>query len=298
MSVIQVQLINFKGVTHKVYNLPVTGIILFDGINGAGKTTLLEALSFALYDQAGNSCYPWNSKSNQVTSVQIIFPNGLNIYRQRRPNVFRVITSDGIDMVGDPAVAYIESRFGVSLGWLASGYIKQLTVCHFLTMTAAAKLEFLQKMFLPDPGKYERLLTKVNDKLSETNSQFQQVSTQRQVKEQLYLYLYNQLPENVRLMALWTEDFRTQFISDLGKQVDLTSQIEQAQRDLTLAISQNKSNEQINQQIDQLTTQRDEIPDSSELESQKSALIQSQSQLTLAKGIEKRNQLLIYRSKL
>jgi len=298
-----IRLINFKGVSERIYSLPSKGTVLFSGPNGSGKSTLLEAISFALYDGLGNSCYPWQGKSNQVTSVHLVFPNGLNIYRQRRPALFRVVNpSLNIDLVGDPATAYIESIFGPEIGWLASGYIKQLTVCRFLTMTAAEKLEFLQQMFLPDPEKCENLLRKTNQLLSFSNERLQQVSNQRQVKEQVYLLMYNQMPPEAKSLTPWTFEQRQEFLSKWNQPFNelvllLNNQIIEIRRQITQGEAIVSNNHKLSLQVADLQKQLLSLPNV-DLDLSRRELSSLQSQLTLAQGMARKNQLLISKSHL
>ncbi len=293
---IAIRLFNFKGIPDRTYNLPINGVILFDGPNGAGKTTLFEALSFALYDGLGNSCYPWQSSSKNPTYVHVVFPNGLVVYRQRRPNLFRVIAGT-TDLVGDTASAYIESVFGPSVGWLTSGYIKQLTVCHFLTMSAAEKLDFLQKMFLPDPGKYERLIEKVNLKVSLTNESYQTVHINRQVKEQMYMNMWNTTPMEIRSVAPWTPSDRSIFLEKWISSEHIDHQVFSIQQKITQAETVLSNNSRLKAELAKLRSQLAGYP-SFDVESLQKELETTQSQLTLALGLEKRNQLLISKTHL
>lgn len=137
----------FKAIESYSLTLPSKGVILLDGKTGSGKTSILEAISFVLYDESGNSCYPRqdrNKKKHEPTSVQLIFPNGLTLYRQRRPSAFKVV-GPGVSLdQEDVAQGYINRTLGPSSSWFAGCYLRQGENCAFFSMSPSDKLSFLE----------------------------------------------------------------------------------------------------------------------------------------------------------
>jgi len=291
---IQIRLINFKAVIDRTYSIPDKGIILLDGVNGTGKTTLLEAISFTLYDNLGNSCYPRNGKPNKITAVNLEFPTGLTIYRQRRPNLLRVVNGTHT-LIDDVAEKYIEQLYGPEVGWLASGYIQQLSVCRLLTMSRNEKLEFLQKMFLPDPEVYSRFLSKVTQLINTTQIALDSTVQSRQIKEGVYLNLYSRLTESEIGTPVWSSQELSKVQELVRQESDKSSEISQLEGQLILARAQTENNLKIQQELLIYQSQLRNLPETDSLLDKKKQLAESQLQLSLAKNIQRKNQLLIYR---
>lgn len=126
----------FRKIKNLEVNFPPSGIVLLDGRSGIGKTSILEAISFVLYDDAGNTCYPRQERASKrkhdPTWVELTFPTGLIIFRQRRPNLLRVKSlNSSIDLTDDSAQSYIDRTLGSVNSWLAGGYLQQLKMCSF-----------------------------------------------------------------------------------------------------------------------------------------------------------------------
>jgi len=202
----KLRLFRFKGVQELTIHLPEKDIVLLDGPSGIGKTTLLEAISFVLYDGAKNTCYPRadrnTRKKHEPTWVELTFPNGLVIYRQRRPNLFW-IQGNGISLVDDAAQGYINDSFGPPSNWLAGGYLRQGDFCAFLSMSASDKLNLLQELTLPTH--FETFLDRVSQKITEASREYHENVTQVQVYRDTYMSMYNTCPEDVRNQHLWND---------------------------------------------------------------------------------------------
>lgn len=286
------RLINFKCFPDRTFTIP-TGINLLSAPNASGKTTLLNAISFALYEE-DSGIYPWKGKQNQITSVDLTFPNGFRIYRQRRPNLLRIIYNN-ILYENQEATVLIDNLFGSRIGWLSSSYIQQLTICHFLTMSSADKLDFLQKLFLPNPERYEQLLQKTTYLVTQANEQFNFINVQRQVKEGLYLNTYNSLSPEVLGTQLWSNEDRENFLTAWGDFQNHLTKTHQEINKLEKKLSEIEIIKSNNQKIrEQLITL--EPPEDIDLTPISDELLLAEKQLTLAQGIERRNQLLITRS--
>lgn len=191
---------------------PPSGIVLLDGRSGIGKTNILDAISFVLYEDIGNTYYPRKERASKgkhdPTWVELTFPNGLIIYRQRRPNLLRV-TVNSVELIDDSAQAYIDRIFGSSNIWSAGGYLKQLEMCSFFSMTSDDKLALLQQISFMgnvDPEKFDQLLNKTNEKITLLSHQVQELENHCKVLYQLYLRLYNQTSEDVRSRKVWSRE--------------------------------------------------------------------------------------------
>lgn len=207
------KLLRFKGAENQSIEFPSDGVILLDGRSGIGKTTLLDAISFALYDNYKNSCYPRsdrNSKKKQEsTSVELTFPvsrnqttSGLSIYRQRRPNLLRVV-GNNVSLMDDSAQHFIDQTFGSIRDWQAGGYLRQYDFCAFLSMSSSEKLEFLKGLSLPDS--FEQLLEKSTNKLQDSQRQLQEIQHHVRVYQEMYLRMYEQYLNQISGIQTWTQ---------------------------------------------------------------------------------------------
>jgi DNA repair exonuclease SbcCD ATPase subunit len=224
------RLFRFRKIKNLEITLPPDGIILLDGRSGIGKTSILEAISFVLHDDAGNTCYPRDERSSKKkhdsTWVQLIFPNGLTISRQRRPNLLCVQDKD-VNLMDDSAQCYINRIMGSFSNWLVGGYIRQGELCGFFSMSSDEKLDLLQQIETFD----EESGTMVNGEMftkrfntntghiSVTTKRLQEIDIQVKVHSEMYLRLYNQCTEEVRSSRLWTPEE----ISDLLKKYQVST---------------------------------------------------------------------------
>jgi DNA repair exonuclease SbcCD ATPase subunit len=205
----RLRLFRFREIGSLEINLPPDGIILLDGRSGIGKSSILEAISFVLHDDAGNTCYPRkekaNKKKNASTLVELTFPNGLIIYRQRRPNLLRVLGPD-IDLMDDSAECYIDRLFGSLNNWLVGGYIRQTELCAFFTLSSDDKLNLLRKINLKYTEKIELELVKTSEKIALASRQNKEIEIQIKVYSEMYMRLYNQCTEEVKSKQLWSPE--------------------------------------------------------------------------------------------
>lgn len=264
-SSFQLRLLRFRGVDALTVTIPSEGVVLLDGQTGAGKTTLLEAISFALYDNVGSSCYNRKErgakKKHDPTSVELTFPKetngGLVIYRQRRPNLLRV-TGSGINLVDDAAQGYIDKLFGSYQTWMVGGYLQQERHCTFFSMSAQEKLELLQQLSLPErhdpitkrtisgPEQFEDLLQKTLLKINQTAQLSQETEMKVKLYTEMYMQLYNQVSPALAGMSAWDDQTRNRYFdqykeNDLGRLlVRLQSEIHSRAQSLQGAISEER----------------------------------------------------------
>lgn len=323
----------FRKIPHFEIRFPSTGIVLLDGKSGVGKTSILEAISFVLYDNAGNSCYPRHEraskKKHEPTWVELYCPgisgSMLHIYRQRRPNLLR-IRGDGIALQDDAAQAYIDRIFGSYNHWLVGGYLQQSQMSSFFSMSSDDKLALLQQMSPKESGveSFEALLAKTNDKIRETTSRHQEVEMQVKLYSEMYMRLYNQCPDNIKNQKLWTSEQ----LLEIFQQYSLKSPTETTypqQLQLLLQTIQTKSNQKIQsirteisqlqmsivqikerlkqkeelvQRLQKVTQELEKMPPSQPLDQLEKELSNITEQILSAQASERRNQLLAAKTQL
>lgn len=309
------KLSRFKKFESLTLQIPSTGIILLDGKNGVGKTTLFEAITFAMYDNAGNSCYPRkdrNSKKKlEPTSVELSFPNGLVIHRQRRPNLLRV-SGPGIELMDEVAQGYINRIYGPYNAWLAGGYLEQEKPCAFFSMSAAEKLDFLQELSLMDrqgfsgPEQFEAYLNKVATRYNEMTQQWKEIEFQMKLNYEMYMRLYNNMPGSYREFTPWTDD-RVDRLSELLSQtknetVVKTQGLQNSLSELRLQLLRfseyTLQKERLEKSRDELEKAVSEIQSTENLGSLEEDLSSVHQQIELAKRTQRHIQLMTVKTEL
>jgi DNA repair exonuclease SbcCD ATPase subunit len=293
---------HFQTFKHHRIELPDHGVILLDGAVGIGKSTILEAISFALYNDVLESCYPETIEHPKTWVRLTMLSRGIDIMRSKNPNNIQVAinTAQGLmSYTGTEADMVICRYFGQQPGWLSSAYIRQEHRCDFLTMSGADKLELLQKLFMPDPELYSRRLEMVNIKAVETQTQIHQYQYQRSVIEQMYKQLAVNIPSNGE--AIWTqEQYNEAKAKDPEKALPiLYAKLSQLQSQLMSNQSQNKRREQISEQIKTLQMEFEQLNDpTNEITVQEQKRLNLERQLTLASSVEKKTKLLMEKTSL
>ena len=215
----------FRKVQSFEVNLPLTGILLLDGRSGIGKSTIFEAISFVLHDDAGNTCYPRSEKASKKkqapTWVQLTFPDGLTIYRQRRPNLLRV-GGRGVDLTDASAQSYLNRIVGPLNNWLVGGYLRQLELCAFFTMSSDDKLSLIQRIstseqFTRDisPEQFDQLLSKTHERIVAL-SRLQELEMQVKVYAEMYMRIYNGCSDEVKAQSLWSSEVTSSHFNTYG----------------------------------------------------------------------------------
>ena len=300
--------------------IPSNGIVLLDGKNGIGKSTIFDAISFALYDNAGNSCYPRkdrnSKKRSESTTVELVFPDQLIVYRQRRPNLLRV-KNDKIDLIDEVAQAYINQVYGSYNSWLAGGYLEQNQICSFFSMSAAEKLEFLQvlsassRQGYTSPEELEEKLSRVAQKYSMLTQQLAQIEFQMKVGYEMYMRLGSQMPAEYRQFALWSEVQLSEKLSQYSCStlVELLSKVKQRGQndiqeiqakitDVTAQMAKAKEQQEQKDRLegtrDKVTAQLASLRSTTDLSRMQSELVELQEQMKS----ERRTQLLAIKGEL
>lgn len=259
------RLANFRRIPYFETRIPASGLVLLDGPTGVGKTALLEAISFVLYDNAGNSCYNRKDRSNkkhEPTWVELTFPKsgwrgippGLVILRQRRPNLLRVV-GEGILLEDGKAPAaaqgYLDRLFGQYAIWKVGGYIRQDSICDFFTMSPAEKLALLQQLSLPDrvdpksgrvvsgAEQFETYLGRTVEKINAMLTQVREADMQVKICAEIYMRHYNQWAPGLQGKAAWTPEVLSSQFATYKETYTLDSLPQDLNRLLTKVRSEN-----------------------------------------------------------
>ncbi len=169
---------NFKCFANKTIEIPasmrstvdneiVSQVILLNGESGAGKTTTFEALSFLFHDSKDFAPITVNNggkKTEVQTFVELYFPNGLCIRRQKKPNLLKITYNsiEGNHLLLDAAAEeYLHRTFGSENYWRTGAYLRQGESCGFLTMSASEKMNFLREITPSD--NFEKIMRNIDN---------------------------------------------------------------------------------------------------------------------------------------
>ena len=224
MKMFKLDIVNFKCFTHKKLEIPSSQVVLLNGASGIGKTTILEALSFVLHDS--NNFAPL-SKVNITTSVELRLPNGLTLFRQKRPNLLKLIYTDidpskSLYLLDNAAQEYIFKLFGTESYWRIGAYLEQGSLCSFFNLTSNEKMNFLRELTLNN--NFEKIMNRIDTNIQNLVTQYR---TERNTFESYKLYYMQLYSENSAKLAgveKWTaaiyEEFAKRYNSPI---VDLPS---------------------------------------------------------------------------
>jgi DNA repair exonuclease SbcCD ATPase subunit len=310
----------FRKVKSFEINLPLTGILLLDGRSGIGKTTIFEAISFALHDNGGNDIYPRSEKASKKkkdsTWVQLTFPDGLTIYRQRRPNLLRV-GGRGVDLTDASAQSYLNRIVGSLNNWLVGGYLRQWELCAFFTMSSDDKLSLIQRISTSDqftrdisPEQFDLLLNKTHERILAL-SKLQELEMQVKVCAEMYMRVYNGCSDEVKSQNLWSPEITASHLQTYNainlkdllskaktqsyvKANSLRSMISETQIQIASINENNKQRERLEKMLDKNEKDLEEYPDdiADEISLCERELNDITEQINLAKRTERRSQLL------
>ena len=165
-----IKIVGFKSHIDSTYNLEKDSLTLLKGVSGAGKSTILQAIYWCLYGNMRNIYN--NAGISKTCSVTLFFQN-FTIYRQKRPELFKVTLNDEKTYEDAVAQELINRTFGNKDLWKACSYIEQKQRCALLSGSAAERTELLNKLsfFNDDPKEF---ISKISLKLKEINSLFLQ----------------------------------------------------------------------------------------------------------------------------
>lgn len=129
----------FRKCNTGTYEFPKNQTTLITGFSGIGKTTILRAIAWCMYGK----CRKVAPKGfpNAKTSVSIVFSDGFEITRKRKPNL---LTANSY--IDNEAQALIDRKFGSHDVWNATSYAQQRQLSSFLLSSSTEKLNILNMM--------------------------------------------------------------------------------------------------------------------------------------------------------
>ena len=134
----------FRCHTDAEYSLCDGKLILMSGPSGAGKSTVMQAIYWCLYGGM-RAIYPKSMKSGVISvTVQM---NNCTVYRQGRPNLFRVVTNNPSHTYEDDvAQGVVDRLFGPKDLWKACCYIDQNSRCALLSGSNNERMDLLNTL--------------------------------------------------------------------------------------------------------------------------------------------------------
>lgn len=307
------RLVRFKGFADYQIRFPAKGVVLLDGKSGAGKTTILDAISFVLYDNMGSGCYPRHEK-RKSTSVELVFPSGQSIYRQHRPNLLRV-QGEGVMLQDAAAQEYIDSKFGSFICWSVGGYMQQLRLSSFFTMSSDDKTALLQELADKDATAFTKQLDTTSAKIRETSGRSQELEAKVNAYTEMYSRTYNpQLagvelwPDKVVKQHVQTKEtsyrrMLADMLAAIRKKYDdktqaIQDEISRLKATLARVIEQNAQVDSLQAQYDKLMREYKSLPAYESIDDLESAIAQVEEQIVQAKSLARRNQLMAAKAQL
>ena len=120
-------------------------LILLAGASGAGKSTVFQSIYWCMYGSMRN-IYSNSVKAGKI-SVTIQMKE-CTIYRQGRPNLFRIVINDKVQSTYEDMVAQemIDRMFGPKDLWKACCYIDQNSRCALLSGSNVERMDLLNKL--------------------------------------------------------------------------------------------------------------------------------------------------------
>lgn len=198
---------NFKCFAKKTLEFPSSQIILLNGESGIGKTTILEAISFVLYD---SNTYAPLVKTSEITTVELSFPNGLIISRQKKPNLLKLNYTDtnnsnnNLYLLDNAAQEYIFSLFGTENFWRIGAYLEQGSLCSFFSLTSNEKMNFLRELTPND--NFEKIMKQIDIRINDLVTEYRTVRNTFESHKLYYMQLYNENSAKLSGVALWTQE--------------------------------------------------------------------------------------------
>lgn len=236
-----IQLTNFKCHDSLVLSFPDKAAVLICGQSGQGKSSIIQGIAWVLYGCI-KKIAPFKATSIKTTVVLTL--DNMVITRTKNPK-YLSITHNTQHYENQEAQKKIDNLFGVYDVWLATSYVMQKKENFFLDTSNTKKMEVLNSIVFQHelPSTFITII----DKALEKNKYLQEVKLDLLNKK---LSLFNE--EELNLTANVIDYDKT--INDLNKsKQELQSLMDvKKQRDINLAIKNNKEIELQQLQIDML----------------------------------------------
>lgn len=221
---------NFKKFGHRFFNLPLSGVVLFQGPSGIGKTSVCDALSFALYNTDKNDAVPHDAKANQRIYVKCTFRwttgQSLEIYRQKRSELLTVIGL-GLSLQNEGAQGYLNTIFGSPNIWDVGGYIHQGQQNSFFYLSGAEKSNLMQELI--DTNDYNVYLQRCKEKLTSENQSYQQIAARTQLYLQETTRKWQTMLPQEQQTTPWTPEQKLTFLQSKGAASSAAAEVSLAQ---------------------------------------------------------------------
>ena len=176
----RIKLVNFKCYEEKIIDIPDSGITLFSGWSGTGKSSILQSIVWCLY---GKMRGVYNNMAKGKCSVTI-YLNNLTIYRQSKPNLFKLIENN-ITYEDEVAQQIINQRYGDKSLWTSCSYIQQDGRATLLSGSNSDKMELLNKLafFHDDP---KECIDRIDKEIKIRQSEFLKIQAEYQAEYNLF----------------------------------------------------------------------------------------------------------------
>lgn len=195
-----VKIVGFKCHLDASYDFDSNSMVLLRGESGAGKSTILQAIFWALY---GSMRGIYNNTGQMKKCSVTLQINHLVIYRQKRPELFRVTIIDPRDQtektyVDTVAQQIIDQAFGTKDLWKSCSYVSQKERCSLLSGSAAERLTLLNQLSF-DQDNPKDYITRIDQELKDVNKKFIEVQATFTAELNLYTNQLNTRPITVTL---------------------------------------------------------------------------------------------------
>lgn len=166
------ELTNFKSFEKFIFNIPISGLTLIDGVSGAGKTSILQAFVFAITG-IGKKISTYGTKKVKVELTKEDGDRYVKIIRQKSPDSLMVKTRDK-EYHDDEAQSIIDTEFGKNFN--SSSVIQQKGSMSFLTLSPKERLTQIENILFSDfsvenkKNKLKKMIKEDEDRVIEKSS--------------------------------------------------------------------------------------------------------------------------------
>ena len=176
-GMMKLRLFGFRAHLDSEFEFKEGNLIMLKGPSGVGKSTILTAIFWVLYGGL-NHIYNHNASTSKKCFVSLEMLERqppLVVYRQKRPELFRVTLFPGTEKEQNyedkVAQEYIDKEFGNRDVWQACSYIAQGCRSYFLSLNNNDKMTILNLLSFSteDPDVY---INRIEEELDKFNKDF------------------------------------------------------------------------------------------------------------------------------